>query len=132
MKCEDQSSNCGFKLYRDVENARLAGVCAGVADYFSIDVGLVRFLTIVSGIFFTFVTICVYVCGALFLDPKPKDLYEEDTEEEYWRNYRKSPRNTMAEARRRFRKLEQRLRRAESYVTSNRFNLDREFENLDK
>ena len=30
------------KLYKDVKNKKLCGVCAGVAKYFSIDVTLVR------------------------------------------------------------------------------------------
>lgn len=30
------------KLTRDVQHAKVAGVCAGIADYFNIDVSLVR------------------------------------------------------------------------------------------
>ncbi len=34
------------KLYRNVNNAKIAGVCAGIADYFNIDPVLVRLLFI--------------------------------------------------------------------------------------
>jgi phage shock protein PspC (stress-responsive transcriptional regulator) len=37
-------------LRRDMDNAILGGVCAGIAKYFSIDPTLVRFITIISGV----------------------------------------------------------------------------------
>ena len=36
------------KLYRDMENARVAGVCAGLAQYFDVDITLVRVLMLVA------------------------------------------------------------------------------------
>ena len=118
-------------LYRDTKNGKIAGVCAGIADYFSWDVNLVRILTVIAALSFTVVTLSLYAVAALFLDPKPEDLYEDQEEEEYWRRYRKSPRNTMGEARLRFRKLDKKLRKLEAYVTSRKFDLDREFEKID-
>ena len=44
------------RLYRDTRRAWLAGVCAGIADYFGVSVGLVRFLTFLSAVFFTMPT----------------------------------------------------------------------------
>lgn len=32
----------GKKLYKDSSNEMIAGVCAGLADYFNLDVSLVR------------------------------------------------------------------------------------------
>jgi len=121
-----------LNLYRDIENKKIAGVCAGLADYFSIDVTLVRILTVISLITFSFVTIFAYVCGVIFLKPKPVDLYSDEEDEDYWRRYRRSPRNTLAEARNKFLKLEQKLRKLETYVTSKKFSLDREFEEMGK
>jgi len=41
------------KLFRDTRNKKIAGVCAGLANYFDIDVTLVRliwvFLTLAGG-----------------------------------------------------------------------------------
>lgn len=128
MKIETGRHNV---LYRDRKNGKIAGVCAGIADYFSWDVSIVRVVTVVAAISFPAVTLPLYAVGALFLNVKPSDLYEDEDEEAYWRRYRKSPRNTMGEARRRFRHLDKKLRKMEAYVTSRKFNLDREFEKLD-
>lgn len=129
MKCE---YGCHNKLYRDTEKGKVAGVCAGIADYFSWDVTIVRIVTVVAAISFTLLTVCVYACGALLLQPKPKDLYQSQTEEAYWRSYRKSPRNTMDATKRRFRDLDKKMRKMEAYMTSSKFNLDKEFEKMDR
>lgn len=118
-------------LYRDIENKKIAGVCAGLADYSSINVNLIRVLTVIGAFTFSFVFIAAYIAAIIFLKPKPVDLYTDEEDEEYWRKYRKSPRNTLAEARNKFRRLEQKLRKLETYVTSSKFNLDREFEEMD-
>lgn len=39
------------KFVRDTKNAMLAGVCAGIANYFSIDITLVRILFVVFTFF---------------------------------------------------------------------------------
>jgi len=119
-------------LYRDTENKRISGICAGIADYFSVNVTIIRILTVISAFTFSFITIFAYIAGTIFLKPKPLDLYADEEDEDYWRRYRKSPRNTLAEARNKFRKLEQKIRKLETYVTSKKFTLDREFEEMDK
>ena len=40
----------GKQLYRNPENARIAGVCSGVAEYFGLETWLVRSL-VVTGFF---------------------------------------------------------------------------------
>lgn len=123
---------CHNRLYRDTENGKIAGVCAGIADYFSWDLAVVRGLTVVSALMFTFVTVGLYIFAAMFLPIKPNDLYDDDKEEKYWRRYRKSPRETLSAARYRFRKLERKLNRMEAYVTSDKYQLDRELQDLDR
>ncbi|WP_456372571.1 envelope stress response membrane protein PspC [Thiolapillus sp.] len=118
-------------LYRDTDNGKIAGVCAGLADYFSWDVDAVRIATIVAAILFSVATVTLYIAAAFFLPKKPKDLYDNQTEEQYWRKYRKSPKDTLADTRYRFRKLERKLSRMEAYVTSDRYHLDQEIRNLD-
>ncbi|HID45862.1 MAG TPA: envelope stress response membrane protein PspC [Chromatiaceae bacterium] len=128
MSCD---AGCHNKLYRDPDNGKVAGVCAGVADYFSWDIDVVRFATIVAAILFSVTTLAIYVAAAFFLPKKPKDLYDDRMEEQYWRKYRKSPKDTLADTRYRFRKLERKLSRLEAYVTSDRYQLDRELQDLD-
>ncbi|MFH1851876.1 MAG: PspC domain-containing protein [Candidatus Neomarinimicrobiota bacterium] len=36
------------RLYRNTKNAKIAGVCAGIADYFDIDPIIVRLIFIIS------------------------------------------------------------------------------------
>ena len=127
MKCD---YGCHNKLYRDPDNGKISGVCAGIADYYSWDVTLVRIVTVILAISFTFVTVALYLIGAVFLQPRPRNLYDDQEEETYWRRYRKSPRNTLSATQHKFRKLEQKLRKLEAYVTSSKFNQDREFNKM--
>jgi phage shock protein C len=123
---------CHNRLYRDTDNGKIAGVCAGIADYFSWDLSVVRGLTVISAIMFTFVTVGLYIFAAMFLPVKPRDLYDDDKEEKYWRRYRKSPKETLSTAKYRFRKLERKLNKMEAYVTSDKYQLDRELQDLDR
>ena len=49
---------------RDSENARLAGVCAGIANYFEVDVTLIRVAFVIGALFYGF-PILLYVILAL-------------------------------------------------------------------
>jgi phage shock protein C len=64
----------GTPLYRDPRNGKIAGVCAGIADYFKIETWLVRILTVTAFFLmagpFIFVT---YVAAWFILDKKPMD-----------------------------------------------------------
>lgn len=58
------------KIYRSRENKILTGVCGGLAEYFELDVNLVRVLTVVLGAMFTFVTVVAYIAAALLFPEK--------------------------------------------------------------
>lgn len=119
------------KLYKLPQKGKVMGVCAGIADYFDIKVGVVRFLAF-FGILFTFPWLLIgYVIMGMALDPKPEGLYEDDKEEEFWKQARKSPDYTTAELRRRFRDIERRTSEMEVYMTSKRFRLERELKALE-
>jgi phage shock protein C len=118
------------RLYRDPERGWLAGVCAGLADYLSISIAGVRFLTIIAAMFFMPILIVVYIVLALILPRRPSQLYRGEEEEALWRSMRDSPSRTLDTVRSRFRDLERRLQKMERYVTSERYDLDREFRDL--
>ena len=120
------------RLYRDTRRAWLAGVCAGIADYFGLGVGLVRFLMFVSGIFFTMPTLFGYLVAALVLQRKPDHLYASGDEEAFWRSVRLEPSRTARDLVRKFEELERRLRAAEARVTSSEFKLRRQFRDLER
>jgi|AntRauTorcE11897_2_1112592.scaffolds.fasta_scaffold06937_7 phage shock protein PspC (stress-responsive transcriptional regulator) len=62
------------KLYRNQEEAKLLGVIAGISDFTSVDVGLLRLIflgvtiatAVIPGMAFYFI-------AAIVLDPKPTD-----------------------------------------------------------
>lgn len=68
------------KLYRNTRDAKVMGVCAGLADYLDVRVCMVRFLTILGCIFSGGWLIALYIVMGLILDPKPDYLYAEDDE----------------------------------------------------
>src|SRR4030095_3983807 len=81
-------------MYRDTRRAWIAGVCAGIADYFGVSVGLVRFLTFLEALFFTMPTLFGYLIAALVLQRKPEHLYSSHEEEAFWRSVRLEPSRT--------------------------------------
>ena len=58
------------KLYRSATDKKVCGVCGGLAEYFELDVNLVRVLTVVLGAMFTFVTVAAYIAAALLFPEK--------------------------------------------------------------
>ena len=59
------------KLYRSIDGALIAGVMAGIAEYFNIDVTLVRVLYIFVAIFSAgFPAILVYIICWLIIPSK--------------------------------------------------------------
>lgn len=120
------------RLYKDPRRGKIMGVCAGIADYFDIKVGVVRFLTVIAALVtgIWFVVIAYFIMGFM-LDPKPRDMYEDEKEEEFWKQTRKAPDYSAAELRRRFRDIERRTGEMEAYVTSKRFRLERELNALE-
>lgn len=120
------------RLYRDPDNGYVGGVCAGIADYLSIDATVVRAVVLVSAFLFSLPTLFMYVLGVIFLKRKPRNLYHDTEEETFWREYRRSPRNTLGQTSNRFRDLEKRLRKLEAYMTSKKYDLDREFRRMDR
>lgn len=66
------------KLYRNTRDAKIMGVCAGLADYLDVRVCVIRFLTIIGCVVSGGWLIALYVVLGLVLDPKPDHLYDED------------------------------------------------------
>src|SRR5690606_2236827 len=121
------------RLYRNSEKGMVFGVCAGLADYFGFDVTVVRVLAVLGTLFFPGPLVIVgYLIMALLLPKhsRPATTVLDDAEESVWRSIRAEPHATLGSLRHRYRELESRLQRLEKYVTSERYQLDREFERL--
>ena len=116
------------KLYRDKEHAMLAGVCAGIAEYFDFNrkgVRVVTALLLILPPFFPFVAVS-YIVLAILLPAKPSDLYETEDQAEFWRGVSNAPADVFGSLSHRFRELNLRLERMEAFVTSKEFEIDRE------
>lgn len=132
MSESDYSGQRPFR--RDRTNGKILGVCAGVADYFGFNVRVVRLLAVIGLFVATPGTLLLYFGIALLVPAAPREAPKSRAQrtrpDEFRRALRSSPKATMADVRRRFQRLDARLARMERYVTSPRFNLDREIRNL--
>lgn len=143
----------GKALYRDAEKGKLAGVCVGIADYFGIETWLVRIIVVsgffLSGSFF----LVAYVAAWFILDKKlpgekrsnvahslkgsgkgwqnPTEASEGKVEvkAKVWQAG-EPPRQAFRDIKGRYKVVEERLRKVESYVTSKEFQLNRELSRL--
>jgi len=65
------TSKCRGELYRNTSQGKLAGVCAGIADYFGWETWLVRIL-VVSGVLLGMGWfVVIYIAAWFILDKKP-------------------------------------------------------------
>lgn len=144
------------ELYRDPRRGKICGVCAGVADYFGLEVWVTRIIAVTALIFFQFPIFIAYVIAYFVLEPKPgttkhdkyrgfrqkvhstfKDSddvassppYRSATVQQIWKKGR-VPGQKIKDLNRRFKQLESRMQNMETYVTSKQFELRKEFENL--
>lgn len=121
-------------LYRNQKDGMIAGVCAGVADYFGWPVGYVRLAYLFTAMIFFPLPIFFYFGCAFFL-PRGEPIssrYKDASEERFWRTYSAQPKTTLSGLRHRFRALEARVADMERAVTSNEFSLRRKFSDLEK
>ncbi|MDO2951992.1 envelope stress response membrane protein PspC [Aeromonas simiae] len=118
-------------LYRDPQRGKIAGVCAGLADYFGVEIWIVRLLAISGLIFAGFITFFAYCAAWLLLDKRPQRLVDDGIlmKERSWQAG-STPRQALARVSRELESLEPRLQTLERLVTSREFNLRREFNKL--
>lgn len=120
------------RYYRDPKNGKWMGVCAGFADYFGMDVSIVRLIfvvtTCVTGIGFPAYFILGWTApvkgeGAIEAERTPE-------RKKFWQDVRKNPRRTARTVRARFREMDRRLAKVEAYLTSPDRRLAREIDSL--
>lgn len=120
------------RLYRNRRDGVISGVCAGVADYFNVDVVLVRAGTVIAAVVFSVFTILGYILLAIVVPTRPEPRQtmapEEDT---FWRGVERRPEATFSNIRYRFRDLDERLQDIERVVTSDEWRLRRQFRELE-
>ena len=124
-----QASRHERRFYRNADKAMLGGVCAGIADYFGFNLCVTRLLTVIA-LFTMPVTILGYLALVLLTPSVSMKESQRPVDPEFHKAMRSSPSQTMSDVRGRFKSLDRRLARLEKYVTSSRYQLDREFDRL--
>ncbi len=145
------------ELYRNPINGKIAGICAGIADYFGWEVWLVRILVVSAVLFGMPFLILGYVAAWFILDKNPKvqvklSKYHRAGTSNYSQDERTSthdepvnesikvkarvwqsgepPKQAFHDIRRKFSSLEKQLQSIEHYVTSSEFTVAREINKL--
>lgn len=114
------------RLYRDKDRAIFAGVCAGIADSTGFNLTALRVITVLLALPFTAVMIIGYLALWILIPKRPRNLYRDEDEQEFWQGVRRSPSDSVGGMNRRFRDLDGRLQRMEAWLTSNEYRIDRE------
>lgn len=117
-------------LYRDKQNGKLMGVCAGIADYTGINAFWVRLAFLLLLFSTGGAVLPVYFIAGFLLNKKPAGLYVDQDETKYWQRVRQSPKRTAREIRSRFRDIDRRLAEVETYYVTSNPRLSAEIERL--
>jgi len=116
------------RLFRDKQHAMIAGVCAGVADYWDFNRKGVRVACVLMMLFPPFIPFVMisYIVLALVLPVKPANLYADEEQAVFWRGVNNAPADVFGALSHRFRELNLRLEKMEAFVTSKEFEFDHE------
>lgn len=120
------------RLYRNPRQGYVAGVCAGIADYFGVQPFLVRLAMVVGVLFLHVVLVIAYIVAALALPARPEQLYRDEDEEAFWRTMAIKPDRSLAGLAQKFRDFEKRVAGLEAYVASKEYEVNRAIRDLEK
>ena len=118
------------RFYRDKRNAKLFGVCAGIADYTGFDVNLVRVCFLATVFMSGGSVLPFYFIAAMVTPTKPRGFERTEDDREFWQGVRASPARAARDIRSRMKDIDRRLADIESYVTTENRSLAREIEQL--
>jgi phage shock protein C len=147
----------GKQLHRDPQQGKIAGVCAGFAEYFGIETWLVRIATVAATLLLAGPFVPVFYIAAWFILDKKEPEHglgsqrntsfagkhsvkgwrsEADDEDKkvevkskVWQAG-EPPKQAFYDIKQKFIRIETRLRKVETYVTSSEFQLNREINKL--
>lgn len=134
-------------FYRSADRAVLGGVCAGVADYFGFNLSVLRFLAIIAFVCAMPIAVIAYLAVVFLIParsgtgqeraprPRRKTRRERKFERKQARREARQqeyavPSEAAIEVRTKCQSLDKRLAKLEKYITSSRYQLDREIRNL--
>lgn len=127
----------GKELYRDTENGKISGVCAGIANYFDLEPWLVRIIvisvTLLGGWFIVFLA---YIALSLMLE---KQSYHSGQASAYDKSYTlkqrpwkqgEAPAELLDNLTEDLASMESSVRKMEAYVTSDAYKVNKAFQDL--
>jgi len=128
------------ELFRDAERGKIAGVCAGISDYFNMELWLVRILVVTAVLLSggPFIVVA-YIAAWFILVKKPSektmktgDSIHQDPLEVKFKVWQKGepPRRALQDLKERLARVDGRLQEMERYVTSTEFTVSREINKL--
>jgi phage shock protein C len=128
------------RLCRDREHQKIAGVCAGIANYYGVESWVVRCVAVTGMLFLPSIVFPAYWIMYFVMDKPAKGAMPNNN-----RRARKdhsspapelgtqlSPRRSLRNAQVDLAEVELRLRRMESHVTSGQYELQRELNKIDE
>jgi phage shock protein C len=117
-------------FYRDKQNAKLMGICAGIADYTGVNAIWVRLAAVGLVLMGAPIIIPAYFIAGFLANKKPSHLYVDGQEQKFWQRVRQSPTRTARDVRASFRDIDRRLADVELYYVSANPRLSDEIERL--
>ena len=119
------------KFYLDKRNARLMGVCSGLADYTGLDVTLIRVGTVLLTLVGVAFVPIVYLILGFVAGDRPRELDGQSADDaRFWQRARTRPHASVKDVSSRFRDISRRLADIEAQVTSHNSRLASEIEAL--
>ena len=120
------------ELLRDPQRGKIAGVCAGLSDYFNMELWLVRII-FVSAVLLTGgpLFVVAYIAAWFILDKTNSTNYGDPLEVKFkvWQKG-EPPRRALQDLKERLTRVDTRLQNIERYVTSTEFTVSREINKL--
>lgn len=138
------------RLYKNPDKAKLCGVCAGLSEFFDFETWVVRLIAVSFLLFSGGSAVVAYFVACFILDPKPgsrsnkgcfghersrhhssdpEDRQYQPSVKDIWKKG-KAPIETLQKVEDSFDNMEKKLQTMESYVTSNHYKLEKEFEKM--
>ncbi|MBN1868062.1 envelope stress response membrane protein PspC [Candidatus Sumerlaeota bacterium] len=111
-------------LYRS-RNGMILGVCKGVADHLDFPVFWLRVIAVVLAFGSFTLVIWIYLAAAIFMKPEPVVPFRTEMDREFYDSYASSRTLALHRLRDTYAKLDRRIRRMESIVTSRDFNWEK-------
>ena len=112
-------------LYRS-RDGRIFGVCKGIADYYEVSVGWVRFGAIMAAMSTGFwPAVGLYIVAALVIKIEPVLPLESEEDVEFYHSYAASRSMALHRLKRTFDNLDRRIQRLENTVTARDYDWER-------